>query len=95
MISETGVLGCLAIFLITFMILWKGFQSYRRFQDNNLKWLAAGCLAVIFSIFVVYFGGPALVTPPLNMFFWFLGGVLMKLPVLDAQIQAEAEVADP
>ena len=83
MIAETGIPGTIVITLIALIILFRGFKIYLSTRDDDLKWVAISCWAVLFSIFFVFFGGPALVTPPLNLFFWFLGGVLLKIPVLD------------
>ena len=91
MISETGIPGALLITLITVLLLLKGFKAFKAIQDEGLRWYAAGIMGVLFSIFVVFFGGPALVTAPLNLFFWFLGGVLLKLPVLDQTLREHAQ----
>lgn len=91
MISETGIPGTLLITLITVLLLVKGFKAFKTLQDDGLRWYAAGILGVLFSIFVVFFGGPALVTTPLNLFFWFMGGVLLKLPVLDQALREHSE----
>jgi hypothetical protein len=93
MLAETGILGTLIITLITLALLWKGYRAYRLIQDNNLKWFAAGALGLLFSIFVVFFGGPALVTAPLNMYFWFMGGILLKLPLIDAEMRNKTATA--
>ena len=91
MISEAGIPGALLITLITVLLLLKGFKAFKAIQDEGLRWYAAGIMGVLFSIFVVFFGGPALVTAPLNLFFWFLGGVLLKLPVLDQTLREHAQ----
>ena len=91
MISETGIPGTLLITLITILFLLKGFKAFKTIQDDGLKWYAAGIMGVLFSIFVVFFGGPALVTAPLNLFYWFLGGVLLKLPVLDQALREHTQ----
>ena len=87
MISETGIPGTVVITLIALLFLIRGLKIYLSVQDDDLKWTAVACWGVLLSIFVVFFGGPALVTPPLNLFFWFLGGALMKIPALDDQLQ--------
>ncbi|MEE2709760.1 MAG: hypothetical protein VYA69_09210 [Gemmatimonadota bacterium] len=83
MIAETGIPGTIVITLITLIFLLRGLKIYLSTRDEDLKWVAIACWAVVFSIFFVFFGGPALVTPPLNLFFWFLAGVLLKIPELD------------
>lgn len=94
MISETGLPGTFAILFLTLIIIWRGYKSYLAIEDSDLKWFAAASFSVLISIFVVFFGGPALVTAPLNMFFWFLAGALLKLPVLDKELkQKELEQA--
>ena len=87
MISETGIPGTVVITLFTIIILFRGFKIYLSTRDDDLKWVAISCWAVLFSIFFVFFGGPALVTPPLNLFFWFFGGVLLKIKELDDNIE--------
>lgn len=90
MFSETGIPGTVMICLIALAFLWKGWQSYRSIEDDDLKWAAAASLGVLTSIVFVFFGGPALVQAPLNLFFWFLGGVLLKMPVLDRELHQNA-----
>ena len=83
MIAETGIPGTIVITLIAVIFLVRGLKIYLSTRDDDLKWVAIACWAVLSSIFFVFFGGPALVTPPLNLFFWFLGGILLKIPELD------------
>ncbi|MEE2992013.1 MAG: hypothetical protein VX603_02435, partial [Gemmatimonadota bacterium] len=89
LISETGLPGTITMVILTFAILWRGYKSYLRVEDNDLKWFSVASLSVLVSIFVVFFGGPALVTAPLNMFFWFLSGALLKLPILDQELRQQ------
>ena len=89
MISETGLPGTFMILFIVLLILWRGYKSYIRIENNDLKWFSVASLSVLISIFVVFFGGPALVTSPLNMFFWFLSGALLKLPILDKELRLQ------
>jgi O-antigen ligase len=89
LISETGLPGTITMLILTFAILWRGYKSYLRIEDNDLQWFSVASLSVLVSIFVVFFGGPALVTAPLNMFFWFLSGALLKLPILDQELRQQ------
>jgi len=89
LISETGLPGTITMLILTFAILWRGYKSYLRIEDNDLQWFSVASLSVLVSIFVVFFGGPALVTAPLNMFFWFLSGALFKLPILDQELRQQ------
>ena len=89
LISETGLPGTITMLILTITILWRGYKSYLRLENNDLKWVAVASLSVLVSIFVVFFGGPALVTAPLNMFFWFLAGALFKLPILDQELRQQ------
>lgn len=89
LMSETGIPGTIIMVLIVLVLLWKGLKAYIAIQDDSLKWYSASCLGILVSIFIVFFGGPALITAPLNLFFWFLGGVLLKLPELDRSLRTE------
>lgn len=95
MLSETGIPGTMVICLLTLTLVWKGWQSYRMIQHSDLKWAAAASLGVLASIVAVFFGGPALVTAPLNLFFWFLGGALLKMPVLDQALRESDAASVP
>jgi hypothetical protein len=91
MLSETGIPGTVMICVVALALLWKGWQSYRSIEDDDLKWAAAASLGILVSIVFVFFGGPALVQAPLNLFFWFLGGALLKMPVLDRELRQNAD----
>jgi len=83
MVSETGIPGLLVILFFYLAILLKGIRIHKGLKDKELQWVSAGILAVLISVFVEWFGASPLLTTPLNLYFWFLAGVLMKLKVLD------------
>ncbi|HZP27161.1 MAG TPA: hypothetical protein VFB90_08965, partial [Dehalococcoidia bacterium] len=92
-LSETGIPGTLLILLITAVFLKRGWTVFHNTQDRELKATAGALLAMLIALAVSYFGGPTLYTPPFNTYFWFAGGLLARIALMDQELQQKPAAA--
>lgn len=81
---EVGVLGFLAFLGVVTVLTVLTFRAYRSLQEPHLRHLGR-CLW-LFILFISYnpFYYP-LAVDPVAVYYWFLAGILLKLPELDRQ----------
>lgn len=74
-----------ALFLVP--ILW-GLYWRNRIQNNDLRLLLQGSLALVIATFVAgVSNSPILTFPPSNLLFWAVVGALFKAPVWDRELE--------
>ena len=82
LLYEIGWLGTLAFIGLVSLITVSTLKTYRRIQQLPLRSL--GICLWLFILFISYntFYYP-LAVEPVNIYYWFFAGVLLKLPMLD------------
>lgn len=83
MMVETGIPGTLLITFIFLYFIIKGFLIQMKMRDKELKVLAASITAFFISLFIISFGSQPITANPYQSLFWFLGGILLKLPKIE------------
>jgi hypothetical protein len=85
---EIGILGVTAFLCVVSSLSWLTFRVYRSLQKSFLRRLAL-CLW-IFILFMSYntYYYP-LSVDPVGVYYWFIGGVLLKLPEIDKEFSRE------
>jgi O-antigen ligase len=80
---ENGWIGLLLFVALLVMVLAMGSRIAWRLRDHRLRWLAATIVACIAAMILGAFSNNYFGYLPLNIWFWFSLGVLMRLPALD------------
>lgn len=80
---ELGVAGLVTTACLLGAILVVGLRTRRGLRDPRLRSVSAGILALVGFIVVYNFKGSYLDLDPMNVLFWLLVGVLLRLPALD------------
>ncbi len=83
LVIESGILGLLLMLLIFGTILRRAWDLYvRELVDpvDRIYCLGAACMLGV--VMLAGMAGPVFYTTPMNVFFWFLTGLLFKLPSL-------------
>src|SRR3989338_1983442 len=83
MMIETGIPGTILITFIFLYFIIKGFQIQRSMKDKELKVIAITLFAFMMSLFFMSFGSQPITANPYQSLFWFLGGLLLKLPKIE------------
>ena len=83
----------LVLFVWIFLAFFAtGFGIFRRLQDPYLRAIALAALAVNMEMFVGNMLGVAFDAFPVDLYYWFLAGVLVSLPEVEA-LRKAAEVS--
>ena len=83
LIRELGIVGlALYIWMLTSLVSL-GFRIRRGLSDSGLRWLVIGLIVYQLTIIGQSATYSPLNFPPTNVYFWFLSGVMMKLPIID------------
>lgn len=77
--GETGTLGLLAFGAIIFYLFKDAYLLYKKTDDNFMKGLSLGFMAVILAIFIQGFLGQYFEIRPLAFSFWVIGGIVILL----------------
>ena len=89
---EVGPLGTIAFLVFVTAIVVAGFQAYRSLQDRSLR--SYGASFWILIAFVSYFPyWYPLDTDPVAVYYWFVAGILLKLPTIEQQEKQEVQHA--
>ena len=83
MMIETGIPGTILITFIFLYFIIKGFQIQKSMKDKELKVIAITLFAFMGSLFFMSFGSQPITANPYQSLFWFLGGLLLKLPKIE------------
>jgi cell division protein FtsW (lipid II flippase) len=90
---EVGPLGVLGFLAVVTMLTFLTFKAYRSVRDRNLRSYGACCW--VFVLFVSYntYYYP-LDVDPVAVYYWFIAGVILRLPDLDRQERLQAATPD-
>jgi hypothetical protein len=90
---EIGPLGLLLFLGLVTTLTVITFQAYRRVKDKNLRGMGAALWTfVLFISYNTYFY--PLDVDPVAVYYWFVAGMILKLPLLDQPIKADAAASD-
>jgi|GEM_PF-5900347 len=76
---EMGIGGLLLFLLILFSSMKQGIKTYFQLKDIYLKLIAGWILSFIVAVSISGLSAPMLDAYPVNLYFWFLLGLLPKL----------------
>jgi hypothetical protein len=79
---EAGWFGIVAFVWLVLAAMAQGLRSYRLSVEPEKKWLAGGLAVFLVGQLLLSFEGSGLDAIPLNVYFWFLLGVLLRVPDL-------------
>jgi len=82
---ELGVIGLAAVAGLLAAIVGTGLAAHRRVRDDRLRAVSAAALGLVITVCLYCFKGSFLDFDPLNVLFWFLVGLMLKVPRLDAR----------
>jgi len=90
---EIGPIGVLAFLALVSLLTFLTFKAYRSVQDSSLQRL--GLCLWVFVLFISYntYYYP-LAVDPVEVYYWFFAGVLLKLPRLDDPVASEKLCSD-
>lgn len=83
LVLELGVAGLLVGALMLVTIFTRAISVHRRLRDPQLRSVSAGIVTLIGFVLVFNFKASYLDLDPTNVYFWFLVGILLRLPSLD------------
>lgn len=92
LIYEIGYLGLFAFLAVCTHLMILCFQGYRSIKDKSLRNLGSSywVFLMIISYFPYWY---PLDTDPVAVYYWFLAGIILKLPVIDQQEQAKLKLS--
>lgn len=77
---ELGWFGLATFIWLSVACAWHGVRGYRQCASREARWITA-CLGVFLAgVLMLSFIGTALDKIPLNVFFWFFLGLMLKIP---------------
>ena len=85
---ELGPIGVLLLLAVLTTLTIATFKAYRKIKDKNLR--GAGAALWVFILFISYntYYYP-LDVDPVAVYYWFMAGVILKLPELDKEIEVD------
>ena len=89
-IYEMGFLGLISFLALVSVAVFLTFKIYKSLQDKALKKLSI-CLwmFILFISYNIYYY--PLMVDPVNVYYWFVLGILFKLPQIDKQLHEKNE----
>lgn len=88
LLFELGPLGVAGFLVFVTAITWITFKTYRSVKEQNLRSFAASFWVFILIISYNTYWYP-LDTDPVAVYYWFLIGVIMRLPEIDREESAK------
>jgi cell division protein FtsW (lipid II flippase) len=88
LIYEMGFLGLISFLALASMLVFIGFKISKSLQDNSLKNLSICLWSFILFISYNTYYYPLLVDP-VAVYYWFVSGILFKLPQIDSQLSSK------
>ena len=82
-VIELGISGLILVVGLFLSLIIYGHSTFRRLKDKGLRSAAAAILAFIITIVLNSFKGWQIDLDPINVYFWFFAGILLKLKCLD------------
>jgi O-antigen ligase len=89
---EMGIGGLVLFLLILITSLKHGIKAYLQLKDIYLKSLAGWILTFIVAVSISGLSGPMLDAYPVNLYFWFLLGLLFKLKDIEKEPETSSRV---
>jgi len=89
-VLELGIPGLVLVLSVFAVILFRGFDAHRRLRDPRLRAVSAAILAFLVLNVLAAVTKPYIDLDPVNVLFWFLAGLLARLPSLDTSREAPA-----
>ncbi|HBL58330.1 MAG TPA: hypothetical protein DDZ80_07350 [Cyanobacteria bacterium UBA8803] len=83
LLYEIGPIGVLAFLVMVSILSILTFKAYRSIQDRSLSRM--GLCLWVFILFVSYNTYYPLSVDPVEVYYWFFAGVVLKLPELEAK----------
>jgi hypothetical protein len=90
---ELGVFGLIIVLALLLTILVRGIQVHRRLRDPRLKVVSAALVALIVLVLLYNAKAQYLDFDPMNVYFWLFAGILMRLPLLQDEGDAQPRPA--
>ncbi|MFB2837087.1 hormogonium polysaccharide biosynthesis protein HpsL [Floridanema evergladense] len=94
LLFELGPLGAGGFLIFVTMITWVTFKIYRSVKEHNLRSFAASFWVFILVISYNTYWYP-LDTDPVAVYYWFLIGVIVRLPEIDREERAKESAENP
>lgn len=92
---ELGIGGLALVLSLFGVILFRSFRSHWHLRDHRLVIVSSSLLALLLVLVYNTVKGFTLDLDPVNIYFWFLIGVVARLPQLDAEQAAGNSGAKP
>lgn len=90
LVFSLGIPGLVCYISILTVLFFRAYSVVASLHEPDLRWIGAGLFAnVVASIVRLVANG--LTMTPINVFFWFFMGILMKLPVLQDELIYSAD----
>ncbi len=84
-VLELGVPGLVLVALLIGVVVVGGLRRHRAVSDPRLRVVSAALLAFLLWNLIYGLKGQYIDLDPVNVYFWLLGGVLMRVWALDAE----------
>ena len=94
-VIELGILGLFPVVALFLSLIIYGYSIFRRLNDRRLRSAAAAILAFIVTIVLNSFKGWQIDLDPINVYFWFFAGILLKLKYIDTPYRVSTEKIKP
>lgn len=94
LLYEIGWPGLIAFLMLVSSLTFLTFKAYRSVKEHNLRSFAASFWVFVLLISYNTYWYP-LDTDPVAVYYWFLAGVILKLPEIDRQEQEQKHLLEP
>ena len=81
-VFELGIVGLVIVPLAQLSLIRFGIRSHLKLTNRELKPYSDAITSLLILIFIYDAKGQAIDFDPLNMFYWFFGGIMLRLPSL-------------
>ena len=95
LLSDLGIPGAIIMLAIIFSLIYKGIKSLKFLRDTELAYAAAAIIALFITLMIQSWGSMPLTANPYTAYFWFLAGVLIKIPLIDRKNAGDHELVRP
>jgi hypothetical protein len=94
-VVELGLVGLLVLLIVIAMLLVQAASAVKKIRDPQTKVYGCGIFAFLIVSVVNFWKGSYLDIDPLNVYFWLLTGILLRLPTLKANSEASRDPRRP
>jgi len=95
LLSDLGIPGAIIMLAIIFSLIYRGIKSLKLLRDTELAYAAAAIIALFITLMIQSWGAMPLTGNPYTAYFWFLAGVLIKIPLIDRKNAGNHELLQP